>query len=283
MATTSPSRLIYSSEVKRSRYFRRFMWLLLGTLAIIGAYVALREAALRSLSDSLLLDIGKAVAIILGGFFAIRGLYNLVLTFIRKSETLRFYNKGFVWSQGNRDYKYKWTELARFREGARGLYVFGRPILQWGAHRLTMDDERVFKFTSVHGDPRTFARIIRPYAAYVMSVKISQTLRQDRPVRLHSRLTVYPGGVEAGKTEIHWSELDATVKNGRLLVRRRERGGFKTIRRYSIHSVDNVGGFLEIVKSTQRQYESQKKVSGSSAVAQNRERRGAAPSGAIPV
>ena len=102
-------------------------------------------------------------------------------------------------------------------------------------------------------------------------------------MRLHSRLTVYPGGVEAGKTEIPWSELDATVKNGRLLVRRRERSGFKTIRRYSIHSVDNVGGFLEIVKSTQRQYESQKKVSGSSAVAQNRERRGAAPSGAIPV
>jgi hypothetical protein len=144
-----------------------------------------------------------------------------------------------------------------------------------------MDDERLFKFTSVHGDPRLFARIVRPYAAYVTSVKLSRALRQDHPVLLHPRLTLYPGGVEAGKTEIHWSALDAVVKNGRLIVRRRDRGEIKTIRRYPLHSVDNVGGFLEIVKSTQRQYQSGRAGSEGRSAPPLRERGRASPGGAM--
>lgn len=280
MATAS-SRVIYETEMKRSRYFRRFMWRLLGTATTIGAYVALREAALRDLASPFALDIGKAAAILLGGFLAVRALYNLILTFIRRSGSLRFYNKGFVWTQGRKAYKYKWTELARFREGARGLYLFRRPILRWGAHQLEMDDERLFKFTGVHGDPRLFARVVRPYAAYVTSVKLSRALRQDHPVSLHPRLTLYPGGVEAGRTEIHWSVLDAVVKNGRLYVRRHDRGEIKTVRRYPLHKVDNVGGFLEIAKSTQRQYQSVRAGSTQSPAPQRRERRANAPRDAI--
>jgi hypothetical protein len=278
---TAPSRIIYHTDMKRSRYFRRFIWLLLGTVTTIGAYAALREAAFRGIATPLALDIGKAAAILLGAFFTVRGLYNLILTFTRRSESLRFYNKGFVWTQGNKAYKYKWTELASFREGARGIYLLRRPILQRGAHRLVMDDERVFKFTSVHGDPRLFARTVRPYAAYVTSVKLSRALRQDRPVRLHPRLIIYPGGVEAGKTEIHWSSLDTIVKNDRLLVRRRKRGEIKTIRGYALHSVDNVGGFLEIAKSMQRQYQPTRAGSEPRSAPPRRERRGAAPGGAI--
>lgn len=274
-------RIIYESEVRRSRYFRRFMWLLLGTAATTGAFVALNEATLRNLASPFLLDIGKAAAILLGGFLAVRALYNLTLSIIRRTETLRFYNKGFVWTRGSKSYKYKWTELDRFREGARGLYLFGRPILQWGAHLLEMDDERLFKFRSIHGNPRTFARIVRPYAAYVTSVKLSRQLREDRPVTLHPRLTLYSNGVEAGKTEIHWSVLSAVVKNGRLLVQRLDRGGAKTVRRYPIHKVDNVGGFLEIVKSSQRQYESMRAVHAQAAAPRRGERRGNAHGRAI--
>jgi hypothetical protein len=267
MEAESP-RIIYETEVKRSRYFRRFMWLLLGIAATVGAFVALHEATMRNIASPFALDIGKAAAILLGGFLAVRALYNLILSFTRRTETLRFYNKGFVWTQGSRAYKYKWTELDRFREGARGFYLFKRPILQWGAHQLEMDDERLFRFTGIHGNPRLFARIVRPYAAYVTSVKISRTLRQDRPVNLHPRLTLYPGGVEVGKTDIHWSVLSATVKNGRLLVQRLDLGGIKTIRRYPLHKVDNVGGFLEIAKSSQRQYESMRAVHAQAAATQ---------------
>lgn len=268
------SRLIYETAIKRSHYFRRFMWLLLAIASTVGAYAALREATLRGIVSPVTLDIGKAAAILLGGFLAVRAFYNLILSLTRRSETLRFYNKGFVWTQGNRAYKYKWTELARFREGARGIYLFKRPILQWGAHVLEMDDERVFRFTSKHGNPRAFVRIVRPYAAYVTSVKLSRTLRQDRPVSLHPRLTIYPGGVEAGKTEIHWSVLSASVKNGWLLVQRIERRSLKTVRRYPVHKVDNVGGFLEIAKSTQRQYQAARKVNAQVATLQRQESRG---------
>ena len=70
--------------------------------------------------------------------------------------------------------------------------------------------------------------------------------------------------------------LDATVKNGRLLVRRIDRSGLKTVRRDALHKVDNVGGFLEIAKSTQRQYQSARTVSAQAAAPQRGERRGTA-------
>jgi hypothetical protein len=269
-------RIIFETEVKRSRYFRRFMWLLLGIAATIGALVALHEATLRNITSPFALDIGKAAAIALGGFLSIRALYSLILSLTRRTEILRFHNKGFVWTQGSRTYKYKWTDLSRFREGARRLYLFKRPILHWGAHQLKMDDGRVFMFRGIHGNTRLFARVVRPYAAYVTSVKLSRTLRQDRPVNLHPRLTLYPGGVKAGKTEIHWSVVSASVKNGRLLVQRLDRGGVKTVRRYPIHKVDNVGGFLEIVKSSQRQYESMRAVHASQQAEQRENARGRA-------
>lgn len=265
----APSRVLYSMEIRRSRYFRRFLLLLVAVLAVAGAYLALNEAALRGLADSLLLDVGKAVAIVLLVVLAVRGLYNLSQTFIRRSESLNVYNKGFIWTRDGKPYKYRWTDLARFREGARAVYLLNRPVVQWGAHELQMEDERLFKFRAYHGNTRRFARVVRPYAAYVTSVKISRLLRQDRPVRLHPRLTLYPGGVEAGKAQIHWSELDLLVRGGQLLVRRRRGKGIKTVRRYSIASVDNVGGFIDLVKSADRVFRRRSAAGSPSAAAQS--------------
>lgn len=258
---TAPARVLFSMEVQRSRYFRRFILLLVAALATAGAYLALEQAAARQLADALLLDLGKAAAIVLLVLLAVRGLYNLLLTFIRRSESLNIYNKGFIWTRDGRAYKYRWTDLVRFREGARAVSLFNRPLLQWGTHVLQMEDERTFRFRALHGSPRAFARVVRPYAAYVTSVKMSRLLREDRPVRLHPRLTLYPGGVEAGKTQIHWSELDLLVKGGRLVVRRRQGKNVKTIRRYPISSVDNVGGLLDLVKGADRLYRQKRSAS----------------------
>lgn len=253
MSAPAP-RVLFTAEVRRSRYFRRFMWMILATLTTTGAYLALNQAALQGLADPLLIDGGKAVAIVLGGLLAVRMLYNLILMLIRRSEALLLYNKGFLWTKGGKTYKYRWTNVRRIREGARGIYLFRRPLIQWGAHTLEMDDEQVFRFRARLGNPRLFAHVVRPYAAYVTSIKISRELRDDRPVRLHPQLTLYKGGVEAGNTQIHWAEVDATVKRGRVQVRRRDAKGYKTIRRYALHRVDNVGGFLEVVNSTHRQF-----------------------------
>lgn len=243
------SRVLFYAESRRSHYFRRFLWLLLGTLTAAGAYLALQTASQRGVADPLLLDVGQLVAIVLAGLFAARGIYSLILGFARQSQAVQLYSKGFLWTQGGRTYKYRWTQLARFREGARGIYLFRRPLLLWGAHQLQMDDERTFRFNGRLGSPRHFAHVARPYAAYVTSVKMSRALRDDRPVRLHPQLTLYPGGVEAGKIEIHWSQLAASVKKRQLTVQRFDRNRFRTVRRYALHRVDNVGGFLEIVNT----------------------------------
>lgn len=247
MAVETPTRLLYQTEVRRGLYIRRCLRMLLGGVASLGAGIALHEAGNRALAAPILIDIGLLAAILLGVWFSIRFIVNLVRSITRRSLIVRVYNKGLLWQQGDR-ISYRWGQVMRFREGARGLYVFNQPIVQWGAHTLTMDDRRALKFKPRYGDARLFVRAVRPYAARATASRMMNTLNEDKPVRLHPRLVVYPGGVAAAKTEIHWSELNAQVKGNRLVIRRVLPGkGARAIRRYPLYRVDNVGGFMEIV------------------------------------
>ncbi len=255
MSGPSRARLLYHVSVRRGAYVRGFLLMLLAGLAAAGAWLALREAAARALVDGIVLDVGMLIAIVLTGWFAIRAVVNLVRALFRRSESITIFNKGFLWQIGKTQYRYKWGQLVAFREGARGLYLFDRPLLRWGAHRLKMADDRVFQFGARHGDPREFAYIVRPYAAHVTSILMGRRLRADRPVRLHPALTIYPRGIEAGSTEIHWADLNVKVKRGRLTIQKRAGGDFRTVRRYPIARVDNVGGLLELLKSLLPQYQ----------------------------
>lgn len=255
MSEQQPTRLIYRNSVKRGHYFRIFARSVLGFVATVGAYFALQEAAKRALVEPLVINIGLLTSIILGGWFAVRALWHFIVGLLRRSETLTFYNKGFVWKIGKNEYKYKWPQLLIYREGARGIYLFGKPLIQWGAHKLTMNDERVFKFRAYHGDARQFARMIRRYAAVVTSKHIGRLLRADRPVKLHRRLVLYPGGVEANGREIHWADLKVEQKGRKLIVRYRDsKGKMRTAGRFPIHKVDNAGGFIELAEGTLQMY-----------------------------
>jgi hypothetical protein len=249
-------RLIYGASVQRKRFFTRFLRALFLLLVVAGAYWALGEAARRGLANPLLLDIGQLVAIVLGGLLAVRGLFNLIMGLFRRSESVRFYDKGLLWTRGSEKYKYAWHQLVAYREGAHGAYLARWPLVQSGSNTLVMADGQRFTYDHRFGDTRVGSEAVRRYAAYVTGVHMGRTLRSEQSVKLHPRLTVYPTGIESGKHDIHWSELDVALEGDRLVIRRMEPNGrFKTVSRYSQRDVDNVGGFLELAESTIRNHQ----------------------------
>jgi hypothetical protein len=119
-----------------------------------------------------------------------------------------------------------------------------------------MQDQRVFKFTSTHGDPREFAKAVRPFVADVIGTRMGRALRAEKPVRLHPKLTVWPGGLEIGKLKIPWTQADVKVSGGTLIVSQANKNGkFKPVHRYAIAQLDNVSGFVELAISTMRSYQ----------------------------
>jgi hypothetical protein len=256
MAISKKPKLRYEKIIRRSLFFRRFAWSVLGAVAGVGAWAALEEAASRGLVDGNLLLVGRVVSLIVFALFALRALVSLWRGFRRRSETLRLFDKGLLWTTPKQTYKYSWSQLEAYREGGHGLYLGKKPILQWGALRLKMADGQVFRITGAYGNLREINAIIRRYAAHFTGIQIGRLLREEQPVRLHRRLTVWPGGIEAGKHEIPWSEVEVSLRNGRLsILQKNKKGKFQTVRRYNAGNVDNVGGFMELAKSTIRNHQ----------------------------
>lgn len=249
-------RLIYGASVQRGRFFRRFLRAAFLVLVVAAAYLALGEASARGLAAPLLLDVGKLAAVVLAGLLSVRGLFNLVMALVRRNESVRFYDKGLLWTRGGNPHKYPWHQLVAYREGVRGLYLARWPLLQWGQNTFVMADGQTFRYGQRFGDTRAGSDAVRRYAAYVTGVHMGRTLRAEQPVRLHPKLTVYPTGIESGQQDVHWSEADVQLDGDRLVIRRLEPDGrFKTIGRYALHDVDNVGGFLELAETTIRNHQ----------------------------
>jgi hypothetical protein len=241
--------------VERRKHFRRFAWNLLVIVAALGAWVALDRISGQGLGaaklDPVLLRAGKVIALGVAALFAVRGIFGLIRGLSRRNEFARFYDRGFTWQRGKQKFKYGWGQVKTYREGVR-QWRLGRLVLgQVGAQTFTMGDGNVFKFTAVHGNPRRFADLIRPYIADVTGEKMGRALRDDKSIRLHKNLVMASAGIVAGKTKIRWSDLDVTVKRGRLLVKRKDaKGKFKTVMVYPVYQVDNLGGFMELATST---------------------------------
>ncbi len=256
MSVLRKPQLVFEAAVRRKRYIRRGLWSLLAAVAALAAVLALDYSAGRAGLDARLLVVGTAAGLVALLWFGVRAVTNLWRGLRRRDEDLRFFDKGFVWTRGKEQYKYGWSQLATYREGGGGLYLGQRPVVQWGGHTLRMLDGRVFRVTGAHGDLRAFAQATRRYAARVTGTRMAQTLREEQPVRLHPRLTVWPGGVEVGKVEIPWSEIEVRRRNSRLIILRKTgTGKFRRIRQYNVSRVDNVGGLLEVATSTIRNYQ----------------------------
>ena len=195
------TKLLYEVTIERKSYRRRFVRLLIILLATALAWVALGLASERGAADATALIVGRLAAAAILLLLSIRALINLIRWLTRPNEKLRFFNKGFSWERGGEKAQYGLGALDTFREGGRGLYLGKRPVLQWGAHTLLMNDKRLFKVLPRHGDLRQIARVIRPYAAEVTGTNMGRRLRQEKPVRIHPKLIVWPGGLQVGKEE----------------------------------------------------------------------------------
>ncbi|NWF71148.1 MAG: hypothetical protein HXY40_18860 [Chloroflexi bacterium] len=249
-------RLIYQASVERKRFFRRFTLTFLAALACAAAWFALEEASARAVVSAALSGIGQLVALIALVLFGLRALVNLWTWLRRKDEMLRFYDQGFTWIRGQESYKASWNKLVTFREGAHTLRLGRLALLQWGAHTLKMHDGPLLRFTAAHGDPRAFAKAVRPFVADVTGTRIARTLRSEKPVRLHPHLVVWPGGLEIDKLKVPWTELDVRLKGSRIVVYRLGKNDkFKAIHSYPLAQVDNAAGFLELAASTVKNYQ----------------------------
>jgi hypothetical protein len=247
-------RLLYKTQVSRRRYWRRLPLLLLGAFAACGAYWALTVAGRREvITTPWVIDSGRLVAVALAALFFVNAGLTLYRALTRRSVRIQVFDKGITWRTSLRAEKFPWQDVTRVREGASGIYLGRTPLLQWGAHKLMTRDGDTFSFSARQGDPRRFMATARPYIARVHGIRIGRTLREEQSVRLHPKLTVYPGGVEANGREIPWSRLDTLVSGGKLVIRQRtDNNRFKTIARYPIGSVDYLAGFLEVAQETIR-------------------------------
>lgn len=245
-AVSQPPKLLLEATLKRRPYFRRLLLTLLGLIAaLLGLYAVNEADNIGTLPVGLWLP-GVVIALLLTVLFLLRLLINLWRWLRGTDEKLRLYDQGFVWTRGKETRKYGWSALHTYRETARALY-------------LTMRDGKVIKIGERHGDVANWAFLLRKRAARVTGTQIARAIREERPVRLHPRLTVWPGGVEINKQEIPWSELDVRLKGHRLAIYRMAKSGkFRLVKQFNAQTVDNVGGFLELAHSTIKNHQRQR-------------------------
>ncbi len=256
MAVPRKPKLLYQITIERKRFVRRLLWSLLATVGAVGALVALSVAQTRGIADATLIQVGVIIAIVVIILFALRTLVSLWMALRRRTETIRLFDKGFVWSRKGSEQQYGWSKVSSFREGGRGLYLGRRVLLQWGAHRLEMDDGAVFYFTGAHGDLRQLGKLLRRPAAHFTGMMIGATLRREQPVKLHRHLTAWPGGLEVGKVEIPWSEVDIRLNNQHISIfRQMPNGKFRKVRSFDMRSINNAGGFLDVAAATIRTHQ----------------------------
>jgi hypothetical protein len=245
------ARLLYATGSRRRLYVRYFLRALLGVLVAVALGIAVTAVVERGQITPLLGNLILLVSLVFGVWFSIRLVIQLVHVFTRRTVTVRLYDKGFVWSAKGRTDKHRWNEIVRYREGVRAFRVFGRPLLEWGAHILTVEDGSEYRFTPAMGDAQAFAEYVRPYAAHVTSLRMGKALRKEQPVKLSDRLVIYPGGVAWKRAEIPWAELRVTVDPGwaQITLRRVQPGVKpKVLARMPTSSLDNAGGFVEIAR-----------------------------------
>jgi hypothetical protein len=245
-------RLLYEVSLSRKPYFRRVLSSLVGVLgALVIGYALFQGPTLGTLDPALGLPL-TVIVIGIGVFFLLRGLWAFWYWLRTRNESLKFFNQGFVWQIGKQEHKYGWARLKAYREMPGGWYPGGAPLLQWGALRLTMEDGKVFTLKGRHGDLRQLAGFIRKPAATVTGTQMARLLREEKPITLSKQLTVWPGGIEVGKQEIPWSVVDVKLKDGTVTIYRQnaKTRKFHPVQRFPTRTLDNVGGFMQVVTGT---------------------------------
>lgn len=254
-------RLIYQAQTERTPYRRRAIFLTFAIVAVSSAFYLLRR--MRNNPDSLNAEAAEAleavnplvfdgatvVAVLLLAALFIRFILAIRAVLTVKNERVRVFDKGFTWERDGVSVRYGWTKVKRYREGARVIAVFGRPIIKTGAHRLVMRDRREFLFSGRLGDPRQFDRAVAPIIADVTGSRMGAALFDGRKMKL-GKVTISPAGVIIGKHKIGWRKVDITRRGDKVHFQRVRKGGaFQPVTTVSARDIDNVAGFLDVAAS----------------------------------
>ena len=252
-------KLLFQARTRRRPYIRRFMWMLLGFVAAFAGYIALEEARARGESVPELLQIGSGLTLVVAGLLFIRMVVNLYRALTTPTETVRVFPQGFTWERGDDKHKYSWMQVRAFREGARPLKVFGVRLATVGAHELTIRDGRTFKFSARNGDTDRFAKSVRKPIAEVTGTAMSRALRNDKSIQIHPKLVVAKGGLVAAGDKIPWSRVDIKKQGNKLeILKLKKNGEFKRVRKYPVHQLENLPGFLDLADSLVRNHQPQR-------------------------
>lgn len=249
------SRVLYAFEWQRRRVLRRAWMTLIFASLLFGLFIALGFWRNIDPDQLLLLSLSRRVAVLVAAMFALRAVFNLGRAMFRHTQIAQFSREGFAWQVDNDIHRYPWEQLRAYRKGARIWRVFRLPVRRFGQHRLTMNDGRAFVLHHGMTSPELFERAMDPIIDALMGEKIANTLRAGGNVRLHKHLFLTKNGVvvlKGGKKiGIKWSSADIRQMGGQLgIYAAGKNGKFKLVRRFPVHTVDNLGGFLELADAT---------------------------------
>jgi hypothetical protein len=239
--------LLYESRVERRRHMRRFLSNTLAAVGGFGAYALFRTWQATGEVEPVYVQLGMTLAVGVFAIFAVRGLFALARGLRLKTETVRFYDRGLRWQTLKGEHKYSWKQLVNLREGYRQYKLFGRMIGQTGTADFTFADGRTLRLKPPHGDLKKAVDTVRPVITDLISSKMGAALRDGQKLHIHKRITMVAKGIKAGNEAIRWQDADVAVKNGRLTVSKRGKGGkFTPVVRVPTRSVDNLDGFVDL-------------------------------------
>lgn len=248
-------RVLYAFEWQRRKALRRAWATVIIAGLLMALFIALGLWRDLDAAQQPLVSLSRMVAVFIGAMFAIRAVFNLGRALFRRTQIAQFSREGFAWQVDNDIQRYRWSQLKAYRKGARTWRFLGIPVRRFGQHRLTMNDKRSFVIHHAITSPEAFEKALDPIIDSVMGEKIASILRSEQPVRLNAHLIVTKNGLVVMKGRkkigIKWYVADVQHKGGQLIVRTAAKNGkFKTVQRFPTHTVDNLGGFLELVEAT---------------------------------
>lgn len=247
-------RLLFESRLRRRPHVRRTLWSLLAALSGLTLVFAFEYVSTRIVIPIELLDLGKLVSLGIFAVFGVRAIFAFGRALRTKTESFKFFDRGFVWQRGKQTYKYSYAQLASWREDYRA----GR-LGQRGAIVFKTTDGQTFKIRPIHGNLRRFAHVLRPYLTDIFGSRMGRALREGRTIRVHPNLMLAPKGIKVGKQAVRWQDVDVRVQRGRLNVSRRDGSGrFVSVGSFRTRDIENLNGFVDVAQGVIQNYQPQR-------------------------
>lgn len=238
-----PPRLLFESQTRRRPHIRRALWSLLAALSGLTLVFAFEYVRKPMALPETLANVGKLFSLAVFAVFGVRAIFALGRAQRIKTESFKFFDKGFVWQRGKQaPIKYSYHQLTSWREaytvtrwGQRGAIVF------------KTKDGHTYSITPTHGRLNTYADMLRPILTELFGTRMARALRDGQQVRAHPKLTLAEQGLKVNGQAVRWRDVDVSIRKTKLIISKRAKSGrFTPISTFRLKDVENLGGFLDV-------------------------------------